>query len=154
MHSGSIGSFHKNENRTSLLLGCSFKIQEFKVTNDQTLNVLSTMNKTNIFVYIELSKLVSNLTINVLLSKEILKQQAGYFNVIAGDYFSSTLNPEWENIVSELKQKGPAFDGEGQIKANAFINTIDQMSQQDCIDMIFRIMSLYEKVKLELAFAD
>jgi hypothetical protein len=112
------------------------------------------MNKTNIFVYIELSKLVSNLTINVLLSKELLKQQAACFNIIAGHFFSDDLNPEWENIVSELKQKGPAFDENGNIKANAFANTIDQMSHQNCIDMISRISCLYEMVKLELQFMD
>ncbi len=112
------------------------------------------MSKTNIFVYVELSKLVSNLNSNRTVSKEILKQQAGYFNVIGGNYFSETLNPEWENIVSELKQEGPAFDDNRQIKANAFINTIDRMSQQDCLNMVYRITSLYEKVKSELAFAD
>ena len=112
------------------------------------------MNKTNIFVYIELSKLVSNLTMNALLSKELLKQQAACFNFIAGHFFSDDLNPEWEHIVSELKQNGPAFDDEGNIKANAFINTIDQMSQQNCIDMIYRISTLYEKVKAELQFLD
>ena len=112
------------------------------------------MNKTNIFVYVELSKLVSNLTLNALLSKELLKQQAACFNIIAGHFFSDDLNPEWEHIVSELKQYGPAFDEEGKITANALMNTIDQMSQQNCIDMIFRISSLYEKVKLELHFLD
>jgi len=113
-----------------------------------------TMSKTNIFVYVELSKLVSNLNISSTVSKEILKQQAGYFNVIGSNYFSDTLNPEWENIVSELKQEGPALDDDRKIKANAFINTIDQMSQQDCHNMIYRITSLYEKVKSELAFGD
>jgi len=112
------------------------------------------MSKTNIFVYVELSKLVANLNINAMVSKEILKQQAGYFNVIGSNYFSDTLNPEWENIVSELKQEGPALDDDRKIKANAFINTIDRMSQQDCLNMIYRITSLYEKVKSELAFGD
>ncbi|MBE9463759.1 hypothetical protein ACFP1I_08815 [Dyadobacter subterraneus] len=110
------------------------------------------MNKSNIFVYIELSKLVANLTANVLLSKETLKAQAGYFNIINGKYFSDVLCPEWEQIASELKQKGPKKDQEGKIKNNAFVHTIDQMSQQECINMIFRITALYEKVKLELEF--
>ncbi|MEO6685304.1 MAG: hypothetical protein ABIN24_05040 [Dyadobacter sp.] len=48
-------------------------------------------------------KLVSNLNINARISKEILKQQAGYFNIIDGRYFSDHLNPEWKHIVSELK---------------------------------------------------
>ena len=120
-----------------------------EILNDKLL-----VNKSNIFVYIELSKLVSNLTANVLLSKEILKSQAGYFNIITGKYFSDALCPEWESIASELKQKGQEKDQEGKIKTNAFINTIDQMSQQDCIDMVFRITALYEKVKLELEFPD
>ncbi|SEI38275.1 hypothetical protein SAMN04487995_0235 [Dyadobacter koreensis] len=112
------------------------------------------MSKTNIFVYVELSKLVSNLNIHATVSKEILKQQAGYFNVIGSNYFSAELNPEWENIVLELKQAGKVIDNDGQVRANAFINTIDQMSQKDCLNMVFRITSLYEKVKSELAFYD
>lgn len=113
-----------------------------------TLNDKSTVNKSNIFVSIELSKLVANLTNNVLLSKDLLKSQAGYFNIITGKYFSDSLCPECESIASELRQKGPETDHEGKIKNNAFTNTIDQMSQQDCINMVFRITTLYEKVKL------
>lgn len=89
------------------------------------------VDQSNIFVYIELSKLVSNLTSNVLLSKESLKSQVGYFNVISGKYFSDALCPEWESITSEMKQLGPETDQEGRIKVNAFINTINHMSQQD-----------------------
>jgi hypothetical protein len=44
-----------------------------------------------------------------MVSKEILRQQAGYFNIIDFKYFSDTLNPEWNNIVSELKKVGPAL---------------------------------------------
>ena len=112
------------------------------------------MNKTNIFVYIELSKLIANLSCNEQLIQKALKQQAAYFNLIGSEFFSDTLKPEWELIVSEMKQKGPAVNEARQIQANAFSNTIDQMSAQDCLGLFFRLTYLFEKVKSELAFAD
>jgi hypothetical protein len=112
------------------------------------------VSKSNIFVYIELSKLVSNLSTNLGHTKKYLKSQAGYFNIITGKYFSDTLCQEWENIALEMKQKGPELDEGGRVKTNAFINTIDGMSPEQCVDIVLRITSLYSKVKLELEFAD
>lgn len=107
------------------------------------------MHKSNIFVYNELSKLVSNLTTNILMSKRYLKSQAGYFNILVPTFFSDTLSPEWESIVADIKKIGPKFDSEGKLVTNAIMNTIDQMSDQECIQIALRIMKVYEKIQLE-----
>ena len=112
------------------------------------------MDKSNIFVYIELSKLVANLTADIGLSKQQLKSQAGYFNIIPGKYFSDTLRPEWENIVLELHQNGPAQNKSGRGKTNALVNTIGRMTPEQCVDMSLRILSLYKKIQQELELPD
>ncbi|GLU52066.1 hypothetical protein [Dyadobacter frigoris] len=110
------------------------------------------MNKSNIFVHIELSKLVACLTTNVLLSKDYLKSQAGYFNIIPAKYFSDALCPEWEKIIALIKQKGPKLDENGKVVINSVINTINQMSSQECVAVAMRIINLGEKVRLEFEF--
>ncbi|WP_090338463.1 hypothetical protein [Dyadobacter koreensis] len=107
------------------------------------------MNKSNIFVHIELSKLVANLTTNILLSKEYLKSQAGYFNIIPPKYFSDALSPEWQSIIEVIKHKGPKLDESGRIVSNAVLNTIEQMSSEECIALAMRIISLRDKVMQE-----
>lgn len=110
------------------------------------------MDKSNIFVYSELSKLTSNLSSEPSLAKQSLKLQAAYFNIITADYFSDSLASEWESIISTLKHRGPKFNEDGVLEKNAFRNTIYQMSIQECLDIIDRINLLYKKVKLELQF--
>lgn len=100
-------------------------------------------------MHIELSKLVASLTTNILLSKEFLKSQAGYFNIIPPKYFSDALSPEWQNITDAIKQKGPKVDADGRIVVNAVLNTIEQMSSEECIEIAMRIIDLRDKVKLE-----
>ncbi|MCF0056015.1 hypothetical protein [Dyadobacter sp. CY356] len=107
------------------------------------------MIKSNIFVYTELSKLVASLSSNILLSKQYLRSQAAYFNIITSKHFSDTLSPEWESITIQIKAKGPKFDKDGKLTANAIINTIDQMTSEECISLAMRVMSLYEKVRSE-----
>jgi hypothetical protein len=107
------------------------------------------MNKSNIFVHIELSKLVAGLRSETILLRQSLKSQAGYFNIISAKYFSDALCPEWENITEAIKHKGPKLGVDGRILVNAVINTIDQMSAQECTALAVRIMKLNEKVRLE-----
>ena len=108
------------------------------------------MKKSNIFVYVELSKLIDNLTANEYLSKQNLRSQASYFQLIPSKYFSDDLFGEWESICEVVKNKGPQYDENGKIITNAVINTIDQMSQQECAAISDRIISLYEKIKREM----
>lgn len=54
------------------------------------------MDKSNISVYEELSKLTSNLSSDPSLAQKSLKLQAGYFNIITPNYFSDGLASEWE----------------------------------------------------------
>ena len=90
------------------------------------------MRKSNIFVHIELSKLAGHLNPNVTFAKENLKAQAGYFNIIPTRYFSDMLSAEWEEILQAVKKKGARTDPKGKILTNAVINTIEQMSAQEC----------------------
>jgi hypothetical protein len=107
------------------------------------------MNKSNIFVHIELAKLAAGLHSETVLLKQSLKSQAGYFNIIPLKYFSEALCPEWKNIIEEIKHKGPKLGLDGRILVNAVTNTIDQMSIQECTALVMRIMNLNDKVKLE-----
>ncbi|MBE9462215.1 hypothetical protein ACFP1I_13330 [Dyadobacter subterraneus] len=107
------------------------------------------MSKSNIFVYTELSKLTASLTNLSGGIKQQLKSQAGYFNIITPKYFSENLMGEWENITGKIRKDGPSIGPDGQIRANAIINTIDRMSQQECIALTNQVISLYEKVKQE-----
>lgn len=107
------------------------------------------MNKSNIFVHIELSKLVAGLHIETFQLKQSLKSQAGYFNIIPPKYFSDALCPEWEKITEQIRHKGPKLGADGKVVVNAVTNTIDQMSHQECAALAAQIMNLNEKVKLE-----
>lgn len=107
------------------------------------------MSQSNIFVYTELAKLTAGLSTLSGSLKQQLKSQAGYFNIITPKYFSQNLVSEWENITQQIRKYGPSIDSEGKIQTNAILNTIDKMSQQECIVLSNRVSSLYEKVKLE-----
>lgn len=107
------------------------------------------MSQSNIFVYTELAKLTAGLSALGGSVKQQLKSQAGYFNIITPKYFSQNLVSEWENITLQIRKYGPSIGADGKIQANAIINTIDQMSPQECIALSNRVSSLYEKVKLE-----
>ena len=107
------------------------------------------MRKSNIFVHIELTKLARELNASSSLFKDRLKSQAGYFNIITPNYFSDTLSEEWNEIVKEVKNKGPKTDSQGRVIANAVVNTIDQMSLQACDHLVKRILKLQQKVEKE-----
>ena len=49
----------------------------------------------------------------------------------------------------QIRKQGPSLSNDGQVRANALVNTIDQMSAQECTDLINHIIALHEKVKLE-----
>ena len=107
------------------------------------------MNKSNVFVYIELPKLVAKLSTNIHLVKDALKAQASYFSIISPKYFSDALSLEWKNILLQIKQSGPLLDEDGNVIVNAITNSINQMSDLECIAITMNIISLHEKVKLE-----
>lgn len=107
------------------------------------------MNKCNIFVYIELAKLVAGLKTSSSSSKESLLNQASYFNLIPPKYFSDSLRPEWERLVVAIKRNGPLVGEEGYVIANAVVNTINTMSEAQCTFIVGEILDLYEKVRLD-----
>ena len=72
-------------------------------------------------------------------------------NLILNLFFNieDSLADEWKTIVMQIRKQGPSLSNDGQVRANALVNTIDQMSAQECTDLINRIIGLHEKVKLE-----
>lgn len=110
------------------------------------------MKTSNIFAYIELSKLVEELdsagTSEKL--KEKLKAQSAYFNILEPRYFSESLIHEWERILDFTKQKGAKVDEEGRVVSNAIPNTIESLTITECQKLVDQVYALYEKLKKEI----
>jgi hypothetical protein len=108
------------------------------------------MKKSNIFAYIELTKLVEELRASPSEQlKQKLKSQSAYFNIIEPRYFSEDLINEWESILSVLKQKGAKVNEEGRVVSNAISNTIESLTEKECQSVVERVYTLYDKVKVE-----
>ncbi|NIJ53527.1 hypothetical protein [Dyadobacter arcticus] len=109
------------------------------------------MKKSNIFAYIELTKLVDELKVSAETGKlkQRLKSQSAYFNIIEPRYFSEGLVSEWENILSVIKQKGAKTNEEGKVVSNAVSNTIDHLSDKECQILVDKIQTVYAQVKQE-----
>jgi hypothetical protein len=109
------------------------------------------MKKSNIFAYIELTKLVEELKVSHSSGqlKQKLRSQSAYFNIIEPRYFSEALINEWEEILNVIKQKGVKVDEGGKVVSNAVSNTIDQLSDRECEALVHKVYSLYDEVKRE-----
>ncbi|WP_149240247.1 hypothetical protein [Dyadobacter sp. 32] len=110
------------------------------------------MKTSNIFAYIELSKLVEELNRagSSEKLKEKLKAQSAYFNILEPRYFSDALVHEWEKILAFTKQKGAKVDEEGRVVSNAIPNTIESLTIMECQILVEQVYSLYEKLKNEI----
>ncbi len=109
------------------------------------------MKKSNIFAFIEFSKLAEGLRASSDKGKlkEQLKSQAAYFNIIEPKYFSEDLVEEWENILGSTRKSGAKINEEGRVVSNAVTNTIEQMSDVECKVLVDRVNALYDKLKKE-----
>ncbi|HEV7349184.1 hypothetical protein [Telluribacter sp.] len=107
------------------------------------------MKKSNIFAYVELSKLVGNLHGPVSPLKERLKAQAAYFNIIDPKFFSEPLAREWETILSTVKRGGVPLE-DGRMLLNQVANTIGGMSEEECQLLVQRLKSLHQKLEAEI----
>jgi hypothetical protein len=109
------------------------------------------MKKSNIFAYIEFSKLAEGLRASAGTGKykEHLKSQAAYFNIIESKYFSDELVQEWEHILGYTRKHGAKVNEEGRIVTNAVTNTIEQMTDAECTVLVERVNALYDKLKKE-----
>lgn len=109
------------------------------------------MKKSNIFAFIEFSKLAEGLRTSPdrRKLKEQLKSQAAYFNIIEPKYFSEDLVEEWENILGSTRKSGAKVNEEGRVVSNAVTNTIEQMSDVECKVLVDRVNALYDKLKKE-----
>lgn len=111
--------------------------------------MLNVMKKSNIFAFIELTKLVNELQGDQSKLRQKLKSQSAYFNIIEPRYFSDGLVGEWESILSVIKQKGAKVNEEGRVVSNAVSNTIDHLSDTECVALVERVNSIYDSVKRE-----
>ena len=113
---------------------------------------INVMKTSNIFAYIELSKLVDELSRagSSEKLKEKLKAQSAYFNILEPRYFSESLIHEWEKILDYTKQKGAKFDEDGRVVSNAIPNTIESLTIMECQKLVEQVNSLYEKLKKEI----
>jgi hypothetical protein len=111
------------------------------------------MNQSNIFTYVELSKMVASLTQLSTSSKvkEQLKAQGAYFNIIDPKLFSAQLAHEWEEMVAAIKVRGSKINEEGQVVANAVNNTINYMTEDECKKFVGRLYDLHSRVAREFA---
>lgn len=105
--------------------------------------------QSNIFVYIELNKLVENLTLNPLWCKARLKSQASRFVIIPLRYFSDKLSGEWSEITHILNIAETDRDKKVRYAGNTAQECIEQMSDQMCQALTRKVCDLFEKVKLE-----
>ncbi|MCF0055134.1 hypothetical protein [Dyadobacter sp. CY356] len=111
------------------------------------------MKQSNIFVYIELSKMVGALSCDgddQNLKKTLLKQSA-YFRIIEPKLFPQPLQIKWEKIIKLASYKGVKQDADGRIVLSAFANTIGQWSAAECKMFVDSIVSLLSEVKKEFA---
>ncbi len=109
------------------------------------------MKKSNIFAFIELSKLVQEIQPYTDPSqlKLKLKSQAAYFNIIDSKYFSDELHDEWEAIQTMASRHGRRLTETGEVLLNSNQNTFDLFSGTECMDIKKRVCFLFEKVQRE-----
>ncbi|PWJ57151.1 hypothetical protein CLV98_10871 [Dyadobacter jejuensis] len=109
------------------------------------------MKKSNIFAFIELSKLVAELKSiqQPQELKEKLKSQSAYFNILESRYFSDPLVAEWQEILKLVKRNEAVVDQQGRVVVNAVTNSLDHLSLQECEGLSKQIVAIFEKVRQE-----
>ena len=110
------------------------------------------MKTSNIFAYIELSKLVDQISpcSDGSQLKETLKTQAAYFNIIENRYFSETLEADWESIQTLVGVRKEKVKAQDKVVVKASKSTIDDLSTDQCIYIADRIHSIFNRVSQEL----
>ncbi|WP_025762427.1 hypothetical protein [Dyadobacter tibetensis] len=109
------------------------------------------MKKSNIFAFIELSKLVAEISKaeNPAQLKQKFKSQSAYFNILESRYFSDGLVPEWEAILKLIQKKEALVDESGRVIMNATANSLDHFTDQECKNLANKISALFQKVEKE-----
>ena len=109
-----------------------------------------TMKKSNIFAYIELNKLVEELTSIIPdAPKTKLKAQSAYFSIIEPKYFSNKLVNEWNEILGILKYNGPTLSRNGMVIYNEIGAMIDTLTDAQCEEIADRVLVLHSKLMQE-----
>ena len=85
------------------------------------------MEQSNIFAYIELSKMIQELdSANSTEDLKIkLKNQSAYFKIIEPRYFSEFLEEEWLAVLAITNQKEVKRDGKGRVISCSIRNSIE-----------------------------
>ena len=114
------------------------------------------MKQSNIFVYIELSKMIDALCIDDKSENLKIKllQLSAYFNIIEPRFFPESLREVWENIIKLAGSKGTKHDEQGRIISSEFTNTITGWTSAECQRLVDSIAGLYGNLKLEFLSPD
>ncbi|WP_247237824.1 hypothetical protein [Telluribacter sp. SYSU D00476] len=107
------------------------------------------MKKSNIFAYVELSKLVGNLHDQASPLKEQLRLQAAYFNIIDTKFFSDQLARDWQAILGTVKPTEFILK-DGRKPLNQVSNTISTLTEEECRQIVKCLRDLHQKLEAEL----
>ena len=111
------------------------------------------MEQSNIFAFIELSKMVQEL--NGAISKEDLKKklqrQSAYFKIIEPHYFSESLETKWISILALANKEDVKRDQHGRIISCAVRNSINNLTVHECTELTTMISEVYERLKMEFS---
>jgi hypothetical protein len=107
------------------------------------------MQRSNIFAYIELTNFVDGLAVDPKERPASLLALHAYFNLIPSNMLSDELASEWDDICRIVSRLGPSLDASGRVIANAVKNTIRQMTSDECLSIIERVIELQQRVALD-----
>lgn len=107
------------------------------------------MQRSNIFAYIELSNFVDELAVDPNERPSSLLALHAYFNLIPSNMLSEELASEWDDICRIVSRSGPSLDANGRVIANAVKNTIKQMTRDECLAIVERVIELRQRVAVD-----
>ena len=107
------------------------------------------MQRSNIFAYIELSNFVDEIAVDPAERPSSLLALHAYFNIIPSNMLSEELASEWDDICRIVSRSGPSLDASGRVIANAVKNTIKQMTRDECLAIVERVIALRQRVAVD-----
>jgi hypothetical protein len=105
------------------------------------------MEKSNIFAYAELQKLILNLESPGSPLKKLIISQAAYSHILEPKYFSEPLAPRWESIRERM---GYSEAQTGQLLRSTVQAKMELLSEKECREITAKIKEIFEEIKAEL----
>ncbi|HEV7348460.1 hypothetical protein [Telluribacter sp.] len=108
------------------------------------------MEKSNIYVLIELEKFLNGLAAHYSDLQKALLKHVAYFQIIEPDYLSSALKPKWKGILMDASRLKDPYAAKQVVLKNQIILTISQLSELECYELAMKIANLFFEVSAEL----